>query len=239
MERKRKKRIYLFCCILLTFLIIFSFLKKISNINTTIIDNNINTKENVIIENEIQEEIIELEKITVYTTTAVHIRAAASLDSQIISTIGINTELIKIGEEGDWSKIIWENQERYIFSKYLSLEKTIIKKQKPEKQQTVTFKNTYQEYAYSLFSQYGWSNNDFQCLVKLWEKESKWNPNARNKSSRAYGIPQALPGSKMASEGADWQTNYKTQIRWGLKYIKQRYGTPTAAWNSFLKKGWY
>jgi hypothetical protein len=43
----------------------------------------------------------------------------------------------------------------------------------------------------------------------------------------------------MASEGTDWQTNYKTQIRWGLKYIKQRYGTPTAAWNSFLKKGWY
>ena len=103
MERKRKKRIYLFCCILLTFLIIFSFLKKISNINTTIIDNNINinTEENVIIENEIQEEIIEPEKITVYTTTTVHIRAAASLESQIISTIGINTELIKIGEEGD------------------------------------------------------------------------------------------------------------------------------------------
>lgn len=100
-------------------------------------------------------------------------------------------------------------------------------------------KNVYQEYAYSLFTQYGWSNNDFQCLVKLWEKESKWNPNAKNKSSGAYGIPQALPGSKMASEGTDWQTNYKTQIRWGLKYIKQRYGTPTAAWNSFLKKGWY
>ena len=239
MERKRKKRIYLFCCILLTFLIIFSFLKKISNINTTIIDNNINTKENIIIENEIQEEIIEPEKITVYTTTTVHIRAAASLESQIISTIGINTKLIKIGEEGDWSKIIWENQERYIFSKYISTEKTIIKKQEKKTQSAGTPKNVYQEYAYSLFTQYGWSNNDFQCLVKLWEKESKWNPNARNKNSGAYGIPQALPGSKMASEGADWQTNYKTQIRWGLKYIKQRYGTPTAAWNSFLKKGWY
>lgn len=239
MERKRKKRIYLFCCILLTFLIIFSFLKKISNINTTIIDNNINTKENIIIENEIQEEIIEPEKITVYATTTVHIRAAASLESQIISTIGINTELIKVGEEGDWSKIIWENQERYIFSKYISTEKTIIKKQEKKTKSAVTPKNVYQEYAYSLFTQYGWSNNDFQCLVKLWEKESKWNPNARNKSSGAYGIPQALPGSKMASEGADWQTNYKTQIKWGLKYIKQRYGTPTAAWNSFLKKGWY
>lgn len=238
MERKRKKRIYLFCCILLTFLIIFSFIKKLSNINT-INNNDIDTKENIIIENEVQEEKIEPEKITVYTTTAVHIRAAASLDSQIISTIGINTELIKIGEEGNWSKIIWENQERYIFSKYISTEKTIIKKQEKKTKSAVTPKNVYQEYAYSLFTQYGWSNNDFQCLVKLWEKESKWNPNAKNKNSGAYGIPQALPGSKMASEGADWRTNYKTQIRWGLKYIKQRYGTPTAAWNSFLKKGWY
>lgn len=238
MERKRKKRIYLFCCILLTFLIIFSFIKKLSNINT-INNNDIDTKENIIIENEVQEEKIEPEKITVYTTTAVHIRAAASLDSQIISTIDINTELIKIGEEGDWSKIIWENQERYIFSKYISTEKTIIKKQEKKTKSAVTPKNVYQEYAYSLFTQYGWSNNDFQCLVKLWEKESKWNPKAKNKKSGAYGIPQALPGSKMASEGSDWQTNYKTQIRWGLKYIKQRYGTPTAAWNSFLKKGWY
>ena len=238
MERKRKKRIYLFCCILLTFLIIFSFLKKISSPKTTIINNDISMEENITIENEIQEEKIELEKITVYTTTTVHIRAVAALDSQIISTIGVNTELIKIGEEGDWSKIIWEDQERYIFSKYVSTEKTIIKKQ--EKIQSAAIpKNVYQEYAYSLFTQYGWSDNDFQCLVKLWEKESKWNPNAKNKSSGAYGIPQALPGSKMVSEGADWRTNYKTQIRWGLKYIKQRYGTPTAAWNSFLKKGWY
>lgn len=238
MERKRKKRIYLFCCILLTFLIIFSFFKKISSPKTTIINNDINVEENITIENEIQEEIIEPEKITVYTTTTVHIRAAASLDSQIISTIDTNTELIKIGEEGDWSKIIWENQERYIFSKYISTEKTIIKKQEKTKSAAM-LKNIYQEYAYSLFTQYGWSNNDFQCLVKLWEKESKWNPEAKNKKSGAYGIPQALPGSKMASEGSDWQTNYKTQIRWGLKYIKQRYGTPTAAWNSFLKKGWY
>jgi regulatory protein YycI of two-component signal transduction system YycFG len=97
MERKRKKRIYLFCCILLTFLIIFSFFKKISSPKTTIINNDISIEENITIENE----IIEPEKITVYTTTTVHIRAAASLESQIISTIGINTELIKIGEEGD------------------------------------------------------------------------------------------------------------------------------------------
>lgn len=239
MERKRKKRIYLFCCILLTFLIIFSFFKKTSSPKITIINNDINIEENITIENESQEEIIEPEKITVYTTTTVHIRAAAALDSQIISTIGINTELIKIGEESNWSKIIWEDQERYIFSKYISTEKTIIKKQEKKTQSAAMPKNVYQEYAYSLFTQYGWSNNDFQCLVKLWEKESKWNPNAKNKSSGAYGIPQALPGSKMASEGMDWQTNYKTQIRWGLKYIKQRYGTPTAAWNSFLKKGWY
>ena len=100
-------------------------------------------------------------------------------------------------------------------------------------------KGTYQKYALSLFSKYGWSNSELSPLIKLWNKESGWNPNAHNGSSGAHGIPQALPASKMASEGSDYMTNYKTQIRWGLKYIKGRYGTPSKAWKHFQNNNWY
>ena len=101
-------------------------------------------------------------------------------------------------------------------------------------------KAEYQAYAKNLcINTYGWTENDFNCLVKLWERESNWNPNAHNKSSGAHGICQALPASKMASEGSDYMTNYKTQIRWGLKYIKNRYGTPANSWAHSQQKGWY
>ena len=85
----------------------------------------------------------------------------------------------------------------------------------------------------------GWGDDEFSCLVQLWTKESGWRVNAENRSSGAYGIPQALPGSKMASVGDDWRTNPATQITWGLNYIGGRYGTPCGAWSSFLGKGWY
>lgn len=101
-------------------------------------------------------------------------------------------------------------------------------------------KAEYQAYAKNLcINTYGWTENDFNCLVKLWERESNWNPNAHNKNSGAHGICQALPASKMASEGSDYMTNYKTQIRWGLKYIKNKYGTPANAWAHSQQKGWY
>ncbi|WP_227423170.1 aggregation-promoting factor C-terminal-like domain-containing protein [Pengzhenrongella sicca] len=85
----------------------------------------------------------------------------------------------------------------------------------------------------------GWGDDEFACLIQLWNHESGWRVNAANSSSGAYGIPQALPGSKMASVGADWQTNPATQITWGLNYIAGRYGTPCGAWSSFEAKGWY
>lgn len=100
-------------------------------------------------------------------------------------------------------------------------------------------KKVYQDYAHTLLLEYGWSEADFDALVVLWERESNWNPNATNKSSGAHGIPQSLPASKMASEGDDYMTNYQTQIRWGLKYIKNRYGSPTAALAHSDRKGWY
>ena len=77
------------------------------------------------------------------------------------------------------------------------------------------------------------------CLDKLWTKESHWRVNAENQSSGAYGIPQALPGTKMAEVAADWKTNPVTQIKWGLGYIQRRYGTPCNAWAHSQETGWY
>lgn len=88
-------------------------------------------------------------------------------------------------------------------------------------------------------SQYGWGDDQFGCLVALWNRESHWNANAYNPSSGAGGIPQALPASKMASAGADWQTNPATQIAWGLGYISGRWGTPCGAWDHSESAGWY
>ncbi len=90
-----------------------------------------------------------------------------------------------------------------------------------------------------LVAERGWSDSQFQCLDKLWTKESNWRYTARNPSSGAYGIPQSLPGSKMASAGSDWRTNPTTQIKWGLSYIKSRYGTPCKAWSHSVRTDWY
>ena len=85
----------------------------------------------------------------------------------------------------------------------------------------------------------GWGEDQYSCLYSLWQKESNWNVYAQNRSSGAYGIPQALPGSKMSTAGADWQTNAVTQITWGLGYISGRYGTPCGAWGHSQQVGWY
>lgn len=96
-----------------------------------------------------------------------------------------------------------------------------------------------QEYALVRLSDAGMGEAEFQCLVNLWNRESRWNYRAENRSSGAYGIPQALPGSKMASAGDDWRTNPETQINWGLGYIAARYGTPCGAWQHSEEIGWY
>ena len=85
----------------------------------------------------------------------------------------------------------------------------------------------------------GYKIAQFPCLNKLWNKESGWNHRANNEGSGAYGIPQALPGSKMQIAGSDWKTNPATQIKWGLGYIKGRYGTPCKAWSHSADVGWY
>ncbi|MFH0242557.1 transglycosylase SLT domain-containing protein [Streptomyces sp. HK10] len=79
----------------------------------------------------------------------------------------------------------------------------------------------------------------FQCFSSIVERESGWNYKAQNPSSGAYGLVQALPGSKMASAGADWQTNPATQIKWGLNYMNDRYGSPCGAWEFWQANHWY
>jgi hypothetical protein len=96
-----------------------------------------------------------------------------------------------------------------------------------------------QAYAAGAVAARGWPSSEFDCLVALWSKESGWRVNAYNSSSGAYGIPQALPGSKMATAGADWETNAATQIEWGLGYVSGRYQTPCGAWAHSQDVGWY
>lgn len=93
--------------------------------------------------------------------------------------------------------------------------------------------------ARALLGEYGFSSDQFDCLDSLWTRESNWSVTADNPTSSAYGIPQSLPGEKMASEGADWATNPVTQIRWGLGYIQDRYGSPCGAWGHSESVGWY
>lgn len=91
----------------------------------------------------------------------------------------------------------------------------------------------------ALLSEFGFGADQFSCLDSLYMSESGWRVDADNPSSSAYGIPQALPGNKMASAGDDWETNPVTQIRWGLGYIEDRYGSPCSAWSFKQGNGWY
>lgn len=93
--------------------------------------------------------------------------------------------------------------------------------------------------ARALMPLFGLESSQFSCVDNIWEHESHWNVHADNPYSSAYGIPQALPGSKMSSAGPDWQNSAETQIKWGLGYIKNRYGSACAAWSFKQSHGWY
>jgi hypothetical protein len=99
---------------------------------------------------------------------------------------------------------------------------------------------TAQSVAYNLLPEFGYSAAaQFPCLNDIYSRESGWRYNAENGESGAYGIPQALPGDKMASAGPDWEKNVTTQIKWGLGYIQSRYGSPCGAWSFWEAHGWY
>jgi hypothetical protein len=93
--------------------------------------------------------------------------------------------------------------------------------------------------ARAMLASFGWKQRQFKYLNRLWDAESGWNVLAKNPHSGAYGIPQADPGSKMASAGPNWRTSARTQIRWGLGYIRATYGSPRRAWDHELAAGWY
>jgi len=88
-------------------------------------------------------------------------------------------------------------------------------------------------------NKYGYGEEQYSCFNNIIMRESMWNVHATNPSSGAYGIPQALPGSKMASVGSDWRTNPATQIIWGIGYMNNRYGSPCEAWSFKSAHGWY
>ncbi|NUU33049.1 hypothetical protein [Arthrobacter sp. C9C5] len=96
-----------------------------------------------------------------------------------------------------------------------------------------------QAYAASQLPAHGWAPSEMQCLMKLWTRESDWKTTATNASSGAYGVVQSLPAEKMASAGADYRTNYRTQINWGLQYVQDRYGSPCGALNFHYANNWY
>jgi hypothetical protein len=98
---------------------------------------------------------------------------------------------------------------------------------------------TSRQIARRMLKSFHWTQRQFRWLNLLWSRESGWRVHAGNPYSGAYGIPQAVPGSKMASAGPRWPSNPWTQIRWGLRYIKARYGSPHRAWLHELAYGWY
>ncbi len=233
--RKEKKKLRVFRIIGLTFLIIGIIML-------------INTKSNK------NQQIFQIDSSTILTSKITDEQLSEIKNIVVTQNVPIPEELkLKMEKEAqekaEQERIAKEEQER--------LQKEAEEKARQEQEKKVAKKKVevtsrggtvrttgtkaeYQAYAKDLcLNTYGWSNYDFECLVKLWERESNWNPNAHNKSSGAHGIPQSLPASKMASEGADYYTNGKTQIRWGLKYIKNRYGSPSKAWQHSQNKGWY
>jgi hypothetical protein len=125
-----------------------------------------------------------------------------------------------------------------------SLDRTMIERRRAAERasrdkERILDEGTPKEIAKVLVLERGWSERQYECLLPLWKRESGWNPDAHNSSSGAHGIPQALPGSKMARFGDDWRTNPETQIRWGLWYVENRYGTPCGAWSFWQRNHWY
>jgi hypothetical protein len=109
----------------------------------------------------------------------------------------------------------------------------------PEVLPTDVNPNSNRGLGYRLMLQFGVAADQWQYLDALWQRESGWNHLAENASSGAYGIPQSLPGSKMAQVAPDWRTNPETQITWGLAYIAARYSNPRGAWEHSQRFGWY
>jgi hypothetical protein len=115
----------------------------------------------------------------------------------------------------------------------------VAQRQAPRKRAVAAASGSPRQIAQAMLGSFGWSSGQFSCLDPLWEHESRWSVTAANPGSGAFGIPQALPGSRMASAGPHWQASAATQITWGLRYIRDTYGSPCAAWSHEQATGWY
>lgn len=180
----------------------------------------------------VSEGIAEEKEEDVWTIESVNYRKGPGTQYESSGVLGAYSGLKRTGVTyNDWSRVLINDKEYYISSEFISDEVPIITE--------TGQKGEYQKYALSQLANYGWAATEIYPLINLWNRESGWNPNSHNRSSGAHGIPQALPASKMASEGSDYYTNGNTQIRWGLGYIRSRYGSPSGAWNHFCSSGWY
>lgn len=168
----------------------------------------------------------------VWTTDSLNYRKGPSKDYKKVGTLNKYEKIHRTGKTyNGWSRIVVDDKTYFALSEHLTTEMPITL--------ATGTKGEYQSYALSILSDYGWDKSEIDPLIKLWNRESNWNPSAHNKHSGAHGIPQALPASKMSSEGSDYMTNGKTQIRWGLGYIKNRYGSPSKAWAHSERYNWY
>ena len=181
-----------------------------------------------------RERIVEEVEEYMWTTEEIAYRKGPDESYDEAGTLDAEKMVLRTGlTKNEWSRVIIDEEEYYIISEKLTDETPI------SALLWRGVKGEYQKYALSLFPDFGWSDRELEPLINLWNRESRWNPNAHNRSSGAHGIPQALPAGKMASEGSDYYTNANTQIRWGLKYIYRRYGSPSAAWSFFLSHNSY
>ena len=170
----------------------------------------------------------------VWAIENVDYRTGADMAYKVAGTIEKENYVRRTGiTHNGWSRITVDEEEYYVPEGKLS---TDTPDWLPIASGT---KGEYQKYALSLLADFGWPPSELEPLIYLWNRESGWNPRSHNKRSGAHGIPQALPAKKMASEGSDYYTNAEPQIRWGLKYIARRYGSPSAAWAHWCSRGWY
>lgn len=123
--------------------------------------------------------------------------------------------------EHNWHMVrVRKHDASYAHGRYVHLRRTVFRGGSPSSNRRL---------GHQMAAQRGWRGSQWRCLRVLWHGESGWRTRADNPTSSAYGIPQSLPGRKMASAGRDWRTNPHTQIRWGLRYIARRYGGPCKA----------
>ena len=181
-----------------------------------------------------KESISEEKDENVWATENINYRKGPDEKYDIEGTLNKYSKIHRTGITfNNWSRVEINDKEYYIYSKYLTNEEPVLT------EVDSGTKGEYQKYALSQFPNYGWDESELVPLIKLWNRESGWKPTAHNRYSGAHGIPQALPAGKMASEGSDYYTNGETQIRWGLKYIKGRYGSPSNAWAHSEQYNWY